>query len=612
LSASLGSRPAGLYVANVRVASVEDPTNFLESTIDVLSWPGIPDPSSIQDLAISAPSRLDPGAVTGVAAFATLADGSVVAVPASWSNRHDRGTLDSASSSSDATYSANPTYTHDRDTLSSQLCCFEARLTVDIAYDISDFTTSPSPITVTRGGTVTLHALGAGADPLWAFWNDNYFALDVGLLQFNTFTAFPYISNDSIFVVVATMNVSVGHSRFKTFPVTVIVPAARARTATPMTAQEPAIRAAADCVKAGDVFAHNGEEHVDEDVLDLFVKGRGEANLAMTRFYRHQIDFDGCLGQRWDFDYNEHLDVQTNGDVVHQDGAGRVDTYALNTDGTYTTPREFFNRLLLCPDGTFVLREPDGFKRFFDSGGKLTSRVDRNGNAITFTYDSNGRLDQAFDPFGRTFKFNWNPTGTSEAWRTSRDGPSRMATTPTTTSRPSRRPRSSGQSTGNDFPQGRTRRYSYTSGYTDPLLNHSLKTITEPDDVANGGPPSVTVTYGTDPADASSYNKVVSVLQGGTNESGVPAGGTWRFQYGAVTNPGAEGLPATVVKKTTVTDPADNVTVHGFDMASRLVATRQLTRGFRAGEPTGYTTVTEFNSDSLPTLVTLPLGNQIQ
>ncbi|MCZ6670536.1 MAG: hypothetical protein O6947_05860, partial [Acidobacteria bacterium] len=56
-------------------------------------------------------------------------------------------------------------------------------------------------------------------------------------------------------------------------------------------------------------------------------------------------------------------------------------------------------------------------------------------------------------------------------------------------------------STGNDFPNGRTERYIYSSGFVEPELNHNLIACIMSQEVADGGPPAYQWTYGTDPDD---------------------------------------------------------------------------------------------------------------
>ena len=50
-----------------------------------------------------------------------------------------------------------------------------------------------------------------------------------------------------------------------------------------------------------------------------------------------------------------------------------------------------------------------------------------------------------------------------------------------------RSPAVTGTPNGNDFPTGKTTRYTYSSGFGDPRLNHNLLSVTAPNEVATAG-----------------------------------------------------------------------------------------------------------------------------
>jgi len=77
----------------------------------------------------------------------------------------------------------------------------------------------------------------------------------------------------------------------------------------------------------GSVFLHTGE--LTQQAVDLEIPGRG-MNWRFERRYRSGMQYDGPLGQGWDFNYNQRLAVQANGDVLRVDGLGRVDRYVLS------------------------------------------------------------------------------------------------------------------------------------------------------------------------------------------------------------------------------------------------------------------------------------------
>src|SRR5690606_17293842 len=123
------------------------------------------------------------------------------------------------------------------------------------------------------------------------------------------------------------------------------------------------------------------------------------------RRYRSQLNYDGPLGFGWDFNYNESLFIRPSGNVVRVDGGSHVDEWVLNADGTFTAPAGFFGTLIREPDGSYVLREPNGFKRLYRPDGRLYAHQDRHGNKMLFEYDGRGLLNRVIDSYGREIDF---------------------------------------------------------------------------------------------------------------------------------------------------------------------------------------------------------------
>ena len=160
-------------------------------------------------------------------------------------------------------------------------------------------------------------------------------------------------------------------------------------------------------------------------------------------------------------------------------------------------------------DGTFVLRSPNGFKRFFRSDGRLSRYVDRFGNQMLFAYDARGNLDIVTDAYGREVDF---------AYEVFPDGMDRLVSITDFAGREvrftysangdlmaARSPLVVGTSTNNDFSNGRTEKYTYSEGFSDSVLNHNLLTVTFPEEVAADGPPAMICTYGEDPNDPQTF-----------------------------------------------------------------------------------------------------------
>ncbi|MCI0636258.1 MAG: hypothetical protein L0206_20440, partial [Actinobacteria bacterium] len=234
----------------------------------------------------------------------------------------------------------------------------------------------------------------------------------------------------------------------------------------------------------------------------------------------------------------------------------------------------------------------------YDFRGNIDVVVDPYGREIDFVYatftDQNGdvvdRLVRIADFIGREVVYTYDERGDLVSVRT---------------------PVVVGTSTGNDFPQGRTERYAYSSGFGDPKLNHNILELTFPEEVATGGPPALVWTYGTDPADALTYDRVIQRTRGGTNATGVPAGGTETFAYEAL-NPGAPSGSLDVPRqKTTHTDRNGNVTEFFFNERNSTIVVRRLTRGLRADEPVAFETQSFYDDDSQLVRRIFPEGNEL-
>ena len=89
------------------------------------------------------------------------------------------------------------------------------------------------------------------------------------------------------------------------------------------------------------------------------------------------------------------------------------------------------------------------------------------------------------------------------------------------------------------------------TGAIHPELRSNLLTITGPNEVASGGPPCRINTYGTDLDGPLGFDRVITQVEGGTNQTGIPAGGTFQFYYEPV-NEGADPADLTIPRRQTV------------------------------------------------------------
>jgi len=360
------------------------------------------------------------------------------------------------------------------------------------------------------------------------------------------------------------------------------------------------------------VYLHSGEFYLYE--VDLEIPGRG-FNWRFERKYRSGIFFDGPLGHNWEFNYNRRLFVEPDGSVLRMDGYGRADRYEL-TGGGYISPTGFYTGLVRNTDGTFTERDRNGTKVFYsrpDANGiaRMTELRDRNGNRMRFEYNAQGQLIRVIDTLGRPIVYRYNAnrrlievedfTGRKIRFEYDRNGDLVAVTSPAVVGTPN----------GNDFPAGKTTRYTYSSRFADERLNHNLLTITAPNEVAAGGPPRVVVEYETNPA-SPHVDRVLRQTIGGVNKSGIPAGGTISYEYRTLGTAAPSDFN-TAVFQNTVTDRNGNRTEYRFNQLGNIVRIREfMNRNIREWDPEFFETRYEYNKEGELLRQINPEGNRVE
>lgn len=362
----------------------------------------------------------------------------------------------------------------------------------------------------------------------------------------------------------------------------------------------------------GSVVINSGEMRLDRS--DLSVPGRGQIQFEMFRRHRSRLDYDGPLGFGWDFTYNEQLAVQPNGDVRRANGLGHVDTWTALGNGRFTAPPGYFGTLT-AKTGGYVLRETNGFKRFYDSQGRLRRYRDRVGNTMAFDYDVAGNLVLVTDAYGRPFEFVYARAAGRDRLAILRDFAGREAHYSYDARGDLvavRSPRVTGTSTGNDHPDGRTEKYTYSSAHANALLNHNLLTVTYPVEVVAGGPAAIRCAYVTfGPA----LDRIASVTMGGVNAtSPIVAGGTATFSWQTINAAVPLGDPEAPRLRASVTERNGNRRDYLIDERAHVIAVRHRTQGLRPNaEPAHYwETRYGYDADGQQTVEVLPEGNRIE
>ena len=118
-----------------------------------------------------------------------------------------------------------------------------------------------------------------------------------------------------------------------------------------------------------------------------------------------------------------------------------------------------------------------------------------------------------------------------------------------------------------------------------------MTSMTAPDEVADGGPPSLQMTY-------DSSGRVTSLIEGGTNSSSVPAGGTITYTYQMLGTPTGPSDTTTATRQTTVTDRNGNETIYDFNQFNNVISINQLdNRDIRSGDPSSYLTTFAYDTN---------------
>ncbi len=366
-------------------------------------------------------------------------------------------------------------------------------------------------------------------------------------------------------------------------------------------------------ITSNTVFLHSGEEMFER--TDIYIPGRGELNFEMRRTYRSRLNYNGPLGFGWTFNYDEGIFFEDNGDITRSNSNAHLDRWVLQGDGSYKAPSGHYRNLTRLEDGMYLLRDSNGFKRTYREDGRLFSYQDRFNNIMLFDYDPKGNLSTVIDVFGREieFVFEASPDGLKRLTRIidfagreivySYDVNGDLISV--------RSPVVSGTSTGNDFPLGRTEEYTYSSGFAESSLNHNLLSCTLPEEVATGGPPAMQWAYGNDRDDDLTFDKVISETIGGTNASGVAAGGTRTISYEKLNEAEPLGQFELARGKATVAERNGNIREYFVNELNHHILTRRFTRGFREGEAEFYETRSFFNEEGLLLRRIYPEGNEV-
>ncbi len=370
----------------------------------------------------------------------------------------------------------------------------------------------------------------------------------------------------------------------------------------------------------------NGELKLIE--TDLRVPSRGFP-FAWVRVYSSRSRFDHGLGAGWDYPYNRRVSVVSSTTprriLTATTGLGREDSYVETATGSNLFHAVgIFDEIILNADGSFTQVTPCGMMFQYDSAGFLVGQRDRAGNALTIARNSFHKIVSIRDVQDRLYTFTFTDNTSSQRIATITDFAGRTITygySPAGDLVRVTGPAVTGTPSGNDFPQGKTRLYVYTTGFSDGRLNHNLVRAIEPrqnvgDDPSRSKAWLTVQYYGTQNPANLNFDRVHRVRLG-HNQGGplsapnVVVGGNHLFAY-STDLAGDTDAPAGSVLRSIERDANGNERVRYFDAGRYLVKLIERTnRGVRPGEGDYVTLYSYTSGDGLLATRTLPRGNGV-
>jgi RHS repeat-associated protein len=119
----------------------------------------------------------------------------------------------------------------------------------------------------------------------------------------------------------------------------------------------------------------------------------------------------GPLGRGWVHNYDISLEEYTDGRIAFHGPEGFNRFFQSNDNGTYISSPGDYSVLVRNPDGTFQLKEMNGFVYRFRSDLRLDYEQDLNGNRITAIYNGSNQLVQIRHSSGKSFSLTYNTGG---------------------------------------------------------------------------------------------------------------------------------------------------------------------------------------------------------
>lgn len=306
----------------------------------------------------------------------------------------------------------------------------------------------------------------------------------------------------------------------------------------------------------------NGNLFVDQQ--DFSIRGTG-MDVSGDHYNNTLVDYDLHRWQ-WGLGFGQlGLEIYGDGSVGLDGTSGFVIPFAVNPDGSFSAPTGTNATLLRNGDGTYTLTShASGEQDRFTSGGFLSTRTDKNGNKIAFSYATGYRLEPTSitDTQGRVTTLAYDPY-----W----NGEISVVTDPAGRQYKYAYDSSTGNLVSYTDPAGDVTRYGYLSRNYEYLLSQ----ISDP----NGNITKFSYPAGCGECPLSSITYVTNNTTG--------TGFTETFTY----NPG----------NTVVTDANGNKTTYFYDVVGRTT---------KVVDALGNTTTSAYTANSDPALTTNATGGQ--
>jgi RHS repeat-associated protein len=322
---------------------------------------------------------------------------------------------------------------------------------------------------------------------------------------------------------------------------------------------------------------------------DLTVPGRG-VPLSFSRSYTSaNANTNGRLGFGWTDSYNLGLSLDGQGNATIREENSSQIAFAL-VNGVFQPAPRVLASLVHNGDGTYTFTRRDQTQSVFDSAGRLTKQLDRNGYATLLAYDGQGRLATVTDPALRTLTFGYDAANHIQ-----------------TITDPANRQVSFGYNSAGELISSTDVGLQVTGYAYESSNSHRLTVMTDPrlgtittqydgsgrvqqqSDQLNrtthfayaGDQNSIATTTITDPkgnVTVETYSAYVLLAR--TLGSGTAQAATWQYGYDPLT-----------LAVSTVTDPLGYVTSMSYDVAGNLLSST---------DPLGHTTRATYNTINNP------------